>query len=180
MRVARRSPLWAGLGRPILPAAPFNQLPAFLSGQDAGWCRSPVRNPTDPIAGGAARSARRAGAADGSQLDADGLAIGTGRERAPGIRGGLAQGRSRALTRQRKQAVESMLGRGLRGVTLESLSTNTRRTWRSGHAGLGLRVSSRGATAHSSSSPPHWFPRGSPALLETAERQSRCWSISRK
>src|SRR5213078_4856573 len=57
-------------------------------------------------------------------LDAEGLASGTGRDEHFGFEAASLKDALERLDRdQRKQAVESMLGRGLRGVSLEQLST---------------------------------------------------------
>ena len=56
-------------------------------------------------------------------LDGDGAAAGTGRDKHLGFEAaGLKDVLERFDDTQRKQAVESMLGRGLRGVELESLT----------------------------------------------------------
>jgi hypothetical protein len=57
-------------------------------------------------------------------LDGEGLATGTGRDEHFGFEAAsLKDALDRLDGDQRKQAVEAMLGRGLRGVTLESLTT---------------------------------------------------------
>ena len=105
--------------------APFNQLPAFLRGQDAWVVPEPGEEPeyirlpqTFP------------GQRDGRvlkmelSLDPEGVASGTGRDEHHGFEAAsLKDSLERLDGEQRKQAVESTLGRGLRGVALESLAT---------------------------------------------------------
>ena len=105
--------------------APFNQLPAFLRGQDAWVVPEPGEEPeyirlpqTFP------------GQRDGRvlkmelSLNPEGVASGTGRDEHHGFEAAsLKDSLERLDGEQRKQAVESTLGRGLRGVALESLAT---------------------------------------------------------
>ena len=105
--------------------APFNQLPAFLRGQDAWVVPEPGEEP-----GYIRLPQTLPGQADGRSLqmeltlDPEGVASGTGRDEHQGFEAAtLKDALERLDGDQRKQAVESTLGRGLRGVTLESLAT---------------------------------------------------------
>ena len=109
---------------PSYRLAPFNQLPAFLRGQDgwvvpepgeeAAYLRLPQTLPDQ-------RDGRSLQLS--LSLDAEGLASGTGRDEHHGFEAAsLKDALERLDGEQRKQAVESMLGRGLRGVALESLA----------------------------------------------------------
>ena len=108
---------------PTFRLAPFDRLPAFLRGQDAWVVPEPgeepqqIRTPAGPSEDGRETVFRLS-------LDAAGAATGDGRD---GHLGFEAAGLKDALERfdetQRKQAVESMLGRGLRGVELETLAS---------------------------------------------------------
>ena len=109
---------------PSYRLAPFNQLPAFLRGQD-GWV---VPEPGEEAAY-LQLPQTLPDQRDGRSLqlslslDAEGLASGTGRDEHHGFEAAsLKDALERLDGEQRKQAVESMLGRGLRGVTLESLA----------------------------------------------------------
>src|SRR5438045_3923159 len=109
---------------PSYRLAPFNQLPAFLRGQD-GWV---VPEPGEEAAY-LQLPQTLPDQRDGRSLqlslslDAEGLASGTGRDEHHGFEAAsLKDALQRLDGEQRKQAVESMLGRGLRGVTVESLA----------------------------------------------------------
>jgi hypothetical protein len=115
-------PLWID---PSYRLAPFNQLPAFLRGQDGWVVPEPgeeavyVRLPETLPDQREGRSLQLS-----LSLDAEGLASGTGRDEHHGFEAAsLKDALERLDGEQRKQAVESMLGRGLRGMTLESLAT---------------------------------------------------------
>jgi hypothetical protein len=110
---------------PSYRLAPFNQLPAFLRGQDAWVVPEPgeeaayIRLPEMLPGQRDGRSLQMT-----LSLDADGVAAGTGRDEHHGFEAAsLKDALERLDADQRKQAVESMLGRGMRGVTLESLTT---------------------------------------------------------
>jgi hypothetical protein len=133
-------PAWVD---PSYRLAPFNQLPAFLRGQDA-WVVPEPGEETAYIRLPQALPDQRDGRALQMELslDPEGLATGTGRDEHAGFEAASLKDALERLDRdQRKQAVESMLGRGLRGVTLESLATE-RETDLGGTATLvyGLRV----------------------------------------
>jgi hypothetical protein len=110
---------------PSYRLAPFDQLPAFVRGQDAWVLPEPGEEPVlirlpetlkDQRDGRALRM--------DLTLDAEGVASGAGRDEHHGFEAAaLKDGLERLDREQRKQAVEAMLGRGLRGITLESLST---------------------------------------------------------
>jgi len=165
-------PAWVD---PSYRLAPFNQLPAFLRGQDAwvvpepgeepAWIRLPEALP-DQRDGRALQM--------DLQLDAEGLATGTGRDEHQGFEAASLKDALERLDRdQRKQAVESMLGRGLRGVTLESLSTE-HETDLGGPATLvyGLRVQLARRDGAQLFIPASLVPsRLARRWLETAERQ---------
>jgi hypothetical protein len=155
--------------------APFDALPSFARGQDAwvvpepgeepAWIRLPEALP-DQRDGRALQM--------DLQLDADGLAAGTGRDEHQGFEAASLKDALERLDRdQRKQAVESMLGRGLRGVTLESLSTE-HETDLGGPATLvyGLRVQLARRDGAELFIPASLVPsRLARRWLETAERQ---------
>ena len=109
---------------PAYRLAPFGQLPAFVRGQD-GWVvpepgEAPVRVqlPASLPEGKDGRVISIEVA-----LSPDGSAQGTGRDEHRGFEAaGLKDALERMDSDQRKQAVEAMLGRGLRGVALEKLS----------------------------------------------------------
>jgi len=128
---------------PSYRLAPFNQIPPFLRGQDAWVLPEPGEEAVY-----IQLPATLAGQQDGRALqmdltlDAEGVATGTGRDEHHGFESASLKDALERLDRdQRKQAVESMLGRGLRGVTLETLSTE-HETDQEGPATLvyGLRV----------------------------------------
>jgi tetratricopeptide (TPR) repeat protein len=105
--------------------APFNQLPAFLRGQDAWVIPEPgeepeyIRLPQTLPGQGEGRVLNME-----LSLDPEGVASGTGRDEHHGFEAAnLKDSLERLDGDQRKQAVESTLGRGLRGVALESLAT---------------------------------------------------------
>jgi len=107
---------------PTYRLAPFDRLPAFLRGQDAWVVPEPgeepqqIRTPPGPADDGRDVALQLT-------LDTSGAATGNGRDRHLGFEAaGLKDALERYDDTQRKQAVEAMLGRGLRGVELESLS----------------------------------------------------------
>jgi cellulose synthase operon protein C len=105
--------------------APFNQLPAFLRGQDAWVVPEPGEEP-EYIRLPQTLPGQRDGRTLQMELtlDPEGVASGTGRDEHQGFEAAtLKDALERLDGEQRKQAVESTLGRGLRGVTLESLAT---------------------------------------------------------
>jgi tetratricopeptide (TPR) repeat protein len=128
---------------PSYRLAPFNQLPAFVRGQEAWVLPEPGEEPAlirlpETLPG--QQDGRRL--AIDLALDGEGTAAGTGRDEHLGFEAAaLKDGLERLDPEQRKQAVESMLGRGLRGITLESLATE-RETELGGSATLvyGLRL----------------------------------------
>jgi hypothetical protein len=114
-------PLWAD---PAYRLAPLGQLPSFARGQEAWVVPEPGEEPEkirtpDSLPGqedGRALSISLS-------LSAGGLAEGTGRDEHRGFEAASLKDALERLDRdQRKQAVEAMLGRGMRGVTLVSLS----------------------------------------------------------
>ena len=109
---------------PSYRLAPFGQLPAFVRGQDAWVLPEPGEEPAYvrlPQALPGERDGRELGME--LALDAEGTASGTGRDEHFGFEAASLKDALERLDRdQRKQAVEAMLGRGLRGVTLESLA----------------------------------------------------------
>ena len=114
-------PLWADASFRL---APLGQLPAFVRGQpgfvvpEPGEEPSEVRTPAEPL-GPEGREVRLDVA-----LDATGSATGKGRDLHRAFEAaGLKDALERLDRDQRRQAVESMLGRGLPGVTLEALAT---------------------------------------------------------
>ena len=121
-------PVWAD---PSYRLAPFGRLPAFARGQAAWILPEPGEEPI------AARTPDEEGAEDGRSLaldlavDEGGAAVGTGRDQHLGFEAAsLKDSLERMDKDHRKQGVESMLSRGLRGVTLEGLQTE-----REGEAG---------------------------------------------
>lgn len=110
---------------PSYRLAPFDQLPAFVRGQDAWVLPEPGEEPV-PIRLPRALPEQRDGRILRMDLtlDAEGVASGSGRDEHQGFEAAaLKDGLERLDREQRKQAVEAMLGRGLRGLTLESLAT---------------------------------------------------------
>jgi hypothetical protein len=110
---------------PSYRLAPFDQLPAFVRGQDGWVLPEPGEEPALIRLPRTLPDQR-----DGRDLrmeltlDAEGVASGTGRDEHHGFEAAaLKDGLERLDREQRKQAVEAMLGRGLRGLTLESLAT---------------------------------------------------------
>ena len=107
---------------PTYRLGPFDRLPAFLRGQDAWVVPEPGEEPQQirtPI--GPADDDREV--ALQLSLDTAGAATGSGRDTHLGFEAaGLKDALERYDDTQRKQAVESMLGRGLRGVELTSLA----------------------------------------------------------
>jgi tetratricopeptide (TPR) repeat protein len=165
-------PAWVD---PSYRLAPFNQLPPFLRGQD-GWVVPEPGEEAAQIRLPETLPDQR----DGRmlemdlELDAQGAASGTGRDEHLGFEAASLKDALERLDRdQRKQAVEAMLGRGLRGLTLESLATE-RETDLGGSAtlvyGLNVQVARRdGAQLFV---PGSLVPsRLARRWLETAERQ---------
>ena len=106
---------------PTYRLGPFDELPPFLRDQDAWVVPEPSEEP---------QRIRTPGSSSGDgreitlsfALDANGAAEGTGRDRHLGFEAaGLKDALERLDDTQRKQAVESMLSRGLHGVELDSL-----------------------------------------------------------
>ena len=115
-------PVWAD---PSYRLAPFGQLPSFARGQDAWVVPEPGEEPVE-IRTPASLPGERDGRAVSLELklDASGDATGSGRDEHFGFEAASLKDALDRLDRdQRKQAVEAMLGRGLRGVSLETLST---------------------------------------------------------
>jgi hypothetical protein len=110
---------------PSYRLAPLGDLPAFLRGQDAWVVPEPGEEPVHVRLPGT-QPGQRDGRAVTLELalDAAGSARGQGRDQHFGFEAAsLKDVLERIDKDQRKQAVEAMLGRGLRGVTLDSLST---------------------------------------------------------
>ncbi|HWE23732.1 MAG TPA: hypothetical protein VG496_07300, partial [Myxococcales bacterium] len=112
-------PVWID---PTYRLAPFGELPVFLRDQDAWVIPEPGEEPQR------IRTPKGTGQ-DGRDialrfnLDASGAAEGTGRDKHMGFEAaGLKDALERFDDTQRKQAVETMLSRGLRGLELDSLS----------------------------------------------------------
>jgi hypothetical protein len=115
-------PAWVD---PSYRLAPFNQIPAFLRGQDA-WVVPEPGEETAYIRLPETLPDQRDGRTlqMDLSLDPEGLATGTGRDEHAGFEAASLKDALERLDRdQRKQAVESMLGHGLRGLVLDSLST---------------------------------------------------------
>jgi cellulose synthase operon protein C len=115
-------PAWVD---PSYRLAPFNQLPAFVRGEDAWVLPEPGEQ-----AAHVQLPSSLPGQQDGRALelalsmDAEGATSGTARDEHRGFEAAsLKDALERLDQDQRKQAVESMLAHGLRGVSLESLST---------------------------------------------------------
>ena len=104
--------------------APFDALPSFARGQDAWVMPEPGEEPQrirTPEAEGAAGNGRRMTLT--LTLDGEGGARGEGRDSYLGFDGAsLKDGLERLDESQRKQAIETMLGRGLRRIELEKLT----------------------------------------------------------
>jgi hypothetical protein len=133
-------PVWADTSYRL---APFGQLPAFARGQPGWALPEPGEEPLE-----LRTPERLPGQQDGRavslelQLDAEGAATGTGRDEHRGFEAASLKDALERLDRdQRKQAVEAMLGRGLRDLSLETLATE-RESELGGPATLvyGLRV----------------------------------------
>lgn len=114
-------PLWAD---PSYRLAPLGQLPAFARGQDAWVLPEPGEEPQE-----IRTPESLPGQEDGRALSVDlkllpdGSAEGTGRDEHRGFEAASLKDALERLDRdQRKQAVEAMLGRGLRSVALLSLA----------------------------------------------------------
>ncbi|TMA21967.1 MAG: hypothetical protein E6J85_06155, partial [Deltaproteobacteria bacterium] len=108
---------------PAYRLAPFDALPAFARGQDAWVVPEPGEEPQrirTPEAEGSTGSGRRVTFT--LSLDGEGGASGEGRDAYLGFDGAnLKDALERLDEPQRKQAIETMLGRGLRRVELEKL-----------------------------------------------------------
>ena len=116
-------PAWVD---PTYRLAPWGQLPAFVRGQDAWVVPEPGEEPVRIRLPQSLPGERdgRAVSLD-LELDAAGNATGKGRDEHFGFEAASLKDALERLDRdQRKQAVEAMLGRGLRGVVLESLSAD--------------------------------------------------------
>src|SRR5207248_9998956 len=155
--------------------APFGQLPAFARAQDAWVVPEPGEEPVE-IRTPSALPDQKDGRAVSLELklEASGAASGTGRDEHFGFEAASLKDALERLDRdQRKQAVESMLGRGLRGVSLEQLSTE-HETDLGGPATLvyGLRVQLARRDGAELFIPASLVPsRLARRWLETAERQ---------
>jgi hypothetical protein len=105
--------------------APLGQLPTFVRGMDAWVVPEPGEEPVQikmPASLPDSRDGRSLSLT--LKLDADGMAKGEGRDEHFGFEAASLKDALERLDRdQRKQAVEAMLGRGLPGVTLETLTT---------------------------------------------------------
>jgi hypothetical protein len=115
-------PLWVD---PSYRLAPFGQLPVFVRGQDAWVVPEPGEEPVEIRMPSSLPDEKdgRALSLD-VKLAPDGSATGSGRDEHFGFEAASLKDALERLDRdQRKQAVEGMLGRGLRGLTLDSLST---------------------------------------------------------
>ena len=106
--------------------APFGQLPAFARGQNAWVVPEPGEEPQE-----IRTPARLPGEDEGREvafelkLDGEGVAVGLGRDTQKGFEAASLKDLLERLDHgQRKQAVEAMLGRGMRGLTLTSLGTD--------------------------------------------------------
>jgi hypothetical protein len=115
-------PVWVD---PSYRLAPLGQLPAFVRGQDAWVVPEPGEEPAQIRTPSALPDQR-----DGRsvtldlKLAPDGSASGNGRDEHFGFEAASLKDALERLDRdQRKQAVEAMLGRGLRGVALDQLAT---------------------------------------------------------
>ncbi len=109
---------------PSTRLAPFGQLPEYVRGQDAWVLPEPGQSP-QRLRVPADLPGQRDGRAVSLELTLakDGSAAGTGRDEHDGYEAaGLKDALERMDQDQRKQAVEAMLGRGLHGVTLDSLA----------------------------------------------------------
>ena len=110
---------------PSYRLAPFGQLPAFIRGQEAWVVPEPGEEPAQ-IRLPATLPGERDGRAVSFDLtlDPSGSAAGQGHDDHFGFEAASLKDVLERLDKdQRKQAVEAMLGHGLRGVTLDSLST---------------------------------------------------------
>ena len=133
-------PVWADTSYRL---ASFGQLPAFARGQPGWALPEPGEEPSE-----LRTPEKLPGQQDGRavslelQLDPQGAATGTGRDEHRGFEAASLKDALERLDRdQRKQAVEAMLGRGLRDLSLETLTTE-RESELGGPATLlyGLRV----------------------------------------
>ncbi|HUJ27724.1 MAG TPA: DUF3858 domain-containing protein, partial [Myxococcales bacterium] len=113
-------PLWAD---PSYRLAPLGQLPSFVRGQEAWVMPEPGEEPVQirlPESLPGEENGRSLSLE--LKLSPDGTAQGSGRDQHRGFEAAsLKDALERLDHDQRKQAVEAMLGRGLRGVKLESL-----------------------------------------------------------
>jgi hypothetical protein len=109
---------------PSFRLSPFDALPAFARGEDAWVVPEPGEDPQrirTPAGEGSAGSGRRLTLS--LTVDAEGGATGEGADTYLGFDGAaLKDGLERIDEAQRKQAIEMMLGRGLRRVELVKLS----------------------------------------------------------
>jgi hypothetical protein len=115
-------PVWID---PSYRLAPLGQLPTFVRGMDAWVVPEPGEEPVQIKLPRSLPDQHdgRAVSLD-LKLDAEGMAVGTGHDEHFGFEAAALKDALERLDReQRKQAVESMLGRSLRGVTLETLNT---------------------------------------------------------
>ncbi len=105
--------------------APFGRLPSFVRGSPAWLLPEPGEEPElakTPDDSDPARDGRTLKM--GLRMDATGAATGAGSDEHRGFEAASLKDALERMDRdQRKQAVEAMLNRGLRGVTLDSLST---------------------------------------------------------
>ncbi len=111
---------------PAYRLAPFGQLPAFARGQDAWVVPEPGEEPLE-IRTPAALPEQKEGRVVTLDLtlDAAGVATGKGRDEHFGFEAASLKDALERMDREhRKQAVEAMLGRGLRGISLETLSAD--------------------------------------------------------
>jgi hypothetical protein len=113
-------PVWAD---PSLRMAPFGHLPVWARGRPAWIVPEPgeapleARTPDEPV------DVDRTSLSFELRLAADGSAAGSGVDRHRGFdAAALKDTLERIDADQRKQALESMLGRALRGVTLDKLA----------------------------------------------------------
>jgi tetratricopeptide (TPR) repeat protein len=112
-------PVWADAQYRL---SPFGELPVYARGRDAWTLPEPGEEPENLRTPDAAGRDGRTASID-LRLDAEGAAAGTARDEHRGFEAAsLKDALERLDGEQRKQAVESMLGRGMRGLVLESLA----------------------------------------------------------